>query len=252
MKLTKHNLENVYKTYTQKSFVHTDPIEFLYKCDEDDREIVGLIAASLALGRVSQILKSVQNVIDRLFPFKETISGASLVELKRIMRGFKHRFITGDETAGLVYGIARVREHAGSLGSYAANSVKLDDNNVLPALIAVSDALSDYSSGLSRALVSDPKKGSACKRLNLYFRWMVRKDNIDPGGWSEISPSKLIIPLDTHMHKFGLLHGLTSRKAGDMKTALEITNGFKKFAPNDPVKYDFALTRLGILSIKEP
>jgi len=91
-----------------------------------------------------------------------------------------------------------------------------------------------------------PRLGSACKRLNLFLRWMIRKDDVDPGGWENIPLSKLIIPLDTHMHKIGILTGLTSRKQANMRTAFEITDGFKKLVPEDPVKYDFSLTRIGI------
>ncbi|MCD6487215.1 MAG: TIGR02757 family protein, partial [Syntrophobacterales bacterium] len=96
------------------------------------------------------------------------------------------------------------------------------------------------------SLLPSPAKGSACKRLNLFLRWMVRHDDVDPGGWDDISSSKLIIPLDTHMHRICLALGITKRKQADMKTALEITRSFQVMAPHDPVRYDFALTRLGI------
>ena len=91
-----------------------------------------------------------------------------------------------------------------------------------------------------------PSRGSACKRLNLYLRWMIRSDEVDPGGWSGVHPRKLIVPLDTHMHRIGREWGFTRRKAADMKTALEITEAFRSINELDPVKYDFALTRTGI------
>ena len=96
------------------------------------------------------------------------------------------------------------------------------------------------------SLVPSPIGGSAFKRLNLYLRWMVRKDNVDPGGWIGISKSKLIIPLDTHMYRISFGLGFTARKQADIKTALEITDALRKFDEKDPVKYDFALTRLGM------
>jgi uncharacterized protein (TIGR02757 family) len=82
--------------------------------------------------------------------------------------------------------------------------------------------------------------------MNLYLRWMVRKDCIDPGGWHGVPVSKLIIPLDTHMHKISLKLGFTEKKQANMDAALEITTGFKRIIPDDPVKYDFVLTRFGI------
>ena len=81
----------------------------------------------------------------------------------------------------------------------------------------------------------------------MFLRWMVRKDAIDPGGWDQISPSKLIVPIDTHMHQVGLKLGFTKRKQANLTTALEVTSAFSKFSPDDPVKYDFSLTRVGIL-----
>ena len=89
-------------------------------------------------------------------------------------------------------------------------------------------------------------RGSACKRLNLLLRWMVRRDDVDPGGWEGIAPSLLVIPLDTHMDAIGRSLGFTCRKQADLKAALEITDGFRKIAPHDPVRYDFSLTRFGI------
>jgi uncharacterized protein (TIGR02757 family) len=94
--------------------------------------------------------------------------------------------------------------------------------------------------------VPSPVGGSACKRLNLFLRWMVRQDGVDPGGWDNVPQSKLIVPVDTHMHRICLRLGLTTRKQANMATALEITEGFRALAPDDPVRYDFSLTRLGI------
>ena len=79
-----------------------------------------------------------------------------------------------------------------------------------------------------------------------FLRWMVRKDEVDPGGWYNVPSSRLIVPLDTHMHRICLALGLTQQKRADMRTALEITTAFRTITPDDPVKYDFALTRLGI------
>lgn len=84
------------------------------------------------------------------------------------------------------------------------------------------------------------------KRLNLFLRWMVRSDAVDPGGWSGIKPSQLLIPLDTHMHKISLLLGFTKRAQSDIKTVIEVTDALRKISPEDPIKYDFVLTRFGI------
>ncbi|MFC1474950.1 TIGR02757 family protein, partial [bacterium] len=96
-------------------------------------------------------------------------------------------------------------------------------------------------------LTPAPRRGSACKRMNLFLRWMVRRDDVDPGPWTDVPASKLVVPLDTHMHRISSGMGLTSRKQADLKTAIEITDAFRAISPEDPVRYDFALTRLGIL-----
>ena len=122
--------------------------------------------------------------------------------------------------------------------------MKKDDETVLSGLRFLSDQIRNREQ--IGHLLADPKKKSACKRSHLFLRWMVRNDLVDPGGWDHVSPSKLIIPVDRHMHTSGVILGFTSRKSADLKTALEITNGFRKIAPQDPVKYDFCLTRFGI------
>jgi uncharacterized protein (TIGR02757 family) len=94
--------------------------------------------------------------------------------------------------------------------------------------------------------IPNPERKSACKRWHLYLRWMVRRDEVDPGGWDSISPSKLLIPLDTHMFRLGRRLGWISHKAPDQKAAVEFTRAFQVISPKDPVRYDFSLTRWGI------
>ena len=99
-----------------------------------------------------------------------------------------------------------------------------------------------------RYFFSSPAGGSACKRLNLYLRWMVRHDpGLDLGLWTEVPPSRLVIPLDTHVARIARYVGLSSRNTADWKMALEVTRALREFDPGDPVKYDFAICRLGIL-----
>ena len=137
-------------------------------------------------------------------------------------------------------------EEHGSLYSCFLKGVSKDDDTVFPGLVYFVRNLTADGKQKTGHLVPDPQRGSACKRLNLFLRWMVRKDRVDPGGWEEVPASKLIIPLDTHMHRIGCIFGFTERKQADLRTAMEITEGFRDIRPEDPVRYDFALTRLGI------
>ena len=138
--------------------------------------------------------------------------------------GFRHRFTTGEELALMLWGAKRIAERYGSLYACFTSGLKGSDDNVLPALSTFVRAFNVMAPGGRSSLLPSPKKGSACKRLNLFLRWMVRQDEVDPGGWSRVPATKLIVPLDTHMHRICLLLDLTRRKQADMRTALEITH----------------------------
>lgn len=247
----KTHLDRLYASYNSREWVHPDPLEYLYHYpDLQDREVVGLIASSLAYGRVAQILKSVSAVLKKMGPSPHLFLRSSTpAYLKSTFHDFKHRFTTADELVEMLLGIKTVIEQHGSLYECFLSGFNHNDNTVLPGLSSLVGELARGFNGHYNSLLPLPQKGSACKRLNLFLRWMVRQDRVDPGGWQDVSPEKLIVPLDTHMHRFSILLRLTRRKNADMRTAEEITGAFRKIAPQDPVRYDFALTRLGILSL---
>ena len=248
--ISKQKLEKVYELYNKRELVNPDPLVFLYDYnDPKDREIVGLIAGTLAYGRVAQILKDVSIVLKVMgkSPSKYLLNSDDK-KIKKDLRGFKHRFTTDKEMSALLISIKIAINEHGSLESLFKKGYKNEHENIIPALSYFVNELKKLGKIKKSTLLSDPEMESACKRLNLFLRWMVRSDKVDPGGWDKIPRSKLIIPLDTHMYNFGKCYGLTSRKNAGLKTALEITNGFKKISPEDPTKYDFALTRFGIRS----
>lgn len=244
----KNNLDKLYRKYNRKRYVHPDPLEFLYNyADIRDREIAGFIASSLAYGRVAQILNSVSEVLGRMdsSPYMFlTESGSS--SLKKTFRGFRHRFAEDGNLIAMLAGLKRVLEEYGSLEACFLEGLSKKAETVLNGLEFFTGKIITGCSGKPGHLIPIVERGSACKRLNLFLRWMVRKDDVDPGGWDKIPPSMLIIPLDVHMHRIGRLIGFTGRKQADIRTALEITSGFRALEPDDPVKYDFALTRFGI------
>jgi uncharacterized protein (TIGR02757 family) len=240
-------LEQVYRQYHQRAYVNPDPLTFLYDWkDVRDREIVGLVAACLAYGRVVQILKSVSAVIEKLGPSPyRFVTGNTLKTMQETFYGFRHRFADGEQMAALLFGAGRVIRQFGSLENGLAGGLTPGAETILPALGHFYRQLTRGHSSPGH-LLPDPGKTSACKRLHLYLRWMVRTDQVDPGGWRCVSPSDLIIPLDTHMHTIGLRLDFTRRRQADRRTALEITDGFKNICSEDPVRFDFSLTRLGI------
>lgn len=247
--LNKQGLDEIYRRYNRREFVHPDPIEFLYAFpDLRDRELIGLIASSLAYGRVKQILKSVAAVMERMghSPYA-FLHHTSKKRLFLEFKDFRHRFSTGDEMATLLWGARRLTERFGSLYGCFLAGFRHSEDTVLSSLTAFVGEFRRVLPGPRNSLLPSPEAGSACKRLNLFLRWMVRHDDVDPGGWNQVPESRLIVPLDTHMHRIGRLLRLTDRNQADMRTAVEITRGFRKISPEDPVRYDFSLTRLGIL-----
>lgn len=244
--LDRAKLEELYRKYNQRKYVSPDPLQFLYDYpDVADREIVGLVASSLAYGRVAQILRSVATVLAPMGPSpSQFLRGSSARDLRSEFAGFKHRFTTDSDLVSLLLGVRRIISVYGSLNECFTAGLDHCDSNVLPALERFVGEISPEGS----YLVPRPSKGSACKRLNLFLRWMARNDSVDPGGWTGIPPGKLLLPLDTHIATLGRSLSLTQRKSANMAMALEITSVFKTLAPEDPVKYDFALTRFGIRS----
>jgi uncharacterized protein (TIGR02757 family) len=246
--VSRERLDELYGLYNHRELVHPDPLEFLYDYhDLRDREVVGLIASSLAYGRVALILKSVSSVLKPMNPSPFSfLLDSSPKFLRRTFSGFKHRFTTGKEVASMLWGVKCVIERYGSLYACFTAGFNDDEDTIFPALLPFVKELNDGISKGRNSLLPSPNKGSACKRLNLYLRWMVRQDRVDPGGWRMVPVSKLIVPLDTHMHRICSLLNLTRRKQADMRTAVDITHAFRRMVPEDPVRYDFALTRLGI------
>jgi len=240
-------LDELYLRYNRVEYVSPDPLQFLAAYTHPgDREIVGLIASSLAFGNVKQILRSVSTALGGLESPRAFLMNANARQITRLFASFRHRYASGDDLTALLLGTRAMLEQHGALGTCFAQFVRPEHDTVLPALTAWTETLRLGGGKSDNCLLPSPAKGSACKRLNLFLRWMVRCDAVDPGGWSEVPASKLIIPLDTHMYRIALRLGFTARKQADMKTALEITERFRRLAPEDPVRYDFALTRLGI------
>jgi uncharacterized protein (TIGR02757 family) len=248
-------LEGLYFVYNRRELVHPDPLSFLYRYDDPlDREVVGLVASCLASGRVAQILKSVEKVLAPMGEHPHVFLLREKSQLQYLFKGFKHRFTTGEHVANL---LARTAEALRGYGTLETLMKKcFTEGGSLPeALNCFSRTLSPRgprASDISRANISSfpllaaPEDGSACKRLLLYLKWMVRRDDVDPGGWTVFAPKDLLVPTDTHIHNIALQLGLTQRKQADFKTVLEITRSFAGLTPEDPTRYDFVLTRFGI------
>lgn len=246
MKPDKKALEDTYARFNKKKFIHPDPLEFVYRYKTaGDREVAGFVAAALAYGNVTQILKSVEKVLKPMgHSPRRWLQKASPAAIIGAFVSFKHRFTTGAELAVFLINIKTAVEKYGSLENCFMKHYRPADETLAGAVYAF---VNDFNAhACAPTLTPCPEKKSSFKRLNLFLRWMVRHDAVDPGVWSKVPPSKLIIPLDTHMFQVAKKAGFTRRKDTSMKTALEITAAFRKVSPEDPVRYDFSLTRAGI------
>ena len=213
--------------------------------DPLDQEIVGLIASSFAIGRVTSILGILESILATLGSPRRSVRDRSAAELRSAFDGFVYRFYRIDHLVGLLTAIGRVVRRQGSLERCMGRHLSAAGGDMWVALDGFVSGLRSASE-VDVPMLSVPSRGSTCKRLHLYMRWMVRRDAVDPGPWRTISPSGLMVPVDVHMHRLALALGITDRRSADARTCDEITAYFRSIAPDDPVRYDFALTRLGI------
>jgi uncharacterized protein (TIGR02757 family) len=242
-------LETLYRRYHQHAMIDPDPLQVVLEyADPADQEIVGLLAALLAYGRVSTILNSLRSALKPLGPSPaSTLQSIDVRELDRQYRGFRHRFTTGRQMAALLRGAQKLINRHGSLGHAFVDHLAPHEPTILSALIAWTDSLRTAAGNPLDHFLPDPGRPSACKRLHLYLRWMVRRDVVDPGPWRDmVHPRQLIMPVDTHVHKVARLRGWTARKTVTRHTVEEITAVLRRIRPNDPLRYDFAITRPGI------
>ncbi len=260
----KAKLEQVYKTFDNR-YLNTDPLYFSHQYSgKQNREIVGLISAVLAYGNVKQIRVSIQTALEPLglSPI-DTIKKLDPYQAAKEYQSFVHRFNTGKDIALLLYYLHQIYTCYPSLEDFFLKGFNSEDPTIEEGLsqfarnLFMLDCSPFYQGVLPpdagvRYLITSPAKGSACKRLNMFLRWMIRPDDgVDFGLWKGVDASQLIFPMDAHTARISYYIGLTERKSASWKMALEVTENVKKIASDDPVKYDFALSRLGILDLCE-
>ena len=234
----------------------SDPLAFAHRyADPGDREVVAFLAASLAFGRVASIQASVEKILSVLgthpAEFLERWDEKPLDALST----FRHRWVSGKDVEDFLRRVRGARRDSGSLGAlFAAGDSDGDDfvaalSSFLRSLQSLSPCPRGPSRGL-RFLLPEPQGGSACKRHHLFLRWMIRSEGFDLGLWTggRFTPARLLLPMDTHVHRIARYLGLTRRPTADLAAAREATGWLRLLNPQDPVAYDWALSRLGILA----
>ena len=237
-------LEDYYRKYNRPEYISTDPVEFVHQyASLEDREIVGFIASCLAYGRVAQI-RAISRVLEITGPDPSYFLKTSRPkDFQVLFSGFCHRFCKDENMASLMTAMQALLKKYGGLEQAFADGFDSSGKTVLSGLTPFYEKIRRAAQDGVSHLVADPSKKSACKRLNLFLRWMVRNDEVDPGGWTCVSPAQLLVPLDVHMQRICRSFAFTSSKQANMKSALEVTKAFGAIIPEDPVRYDFALTR---------
>jgi uncharacterized protein (TIGR02757 family) len=255
--LLRQRLEALYRHYDHR-FLDPDPLELVrLQAAAADREVVGLLASGLAFGNVVQIKRSISAVLEVLGPGPAGAVGRlEPRELARRLRGFRHRWLDGRDVACLLGFVRQMRASHGSIEAFFGEGLSPEHPDVGPALASFSRrALALDHGGLYRGrrvppragvryFFPSPTGGSACKRLNLYLRWMVRGHGVDLGQWRRPEPRQLVLPLDTHTCAIARRLRLTRYRSPGWAMALDITRRLRRIDPDDPVKYDFALYRL--------
>jgi uncharacterized protein (TIGR02757 family) len=252
-------LERLYREYDER-FVNPDPLEHVRAQEGGpDREVVGLVASALAFGTVAQIKKTIGSVLAALGPAPAAaVDALDPLEAAARLARVRHRWVDGRDVACLLFFARQMRAGHGSIEAFFAEGLREQDEDVGRALASFSArALALDHGGLYRGrslparagvryFFPSPERGSACKRLNLYLRWMARTGGVDLAVWRRPRPSQLVLPLDAHTYRIARRVRLTRYRSPGWAMALDVTRRLRRFDPDDPVKYDFAFHRLGL------
>jgi uncharacterized protein (TIGR02757 family) len=257
--LLKPTLDRLYADFNFPDSA-TDPIQIVRRYTRpDDREVVAFCAASLAFGRVASVLQSIERLLSimgdrpavyvrRFEPRRDAAAFTGLV----------HRWTRERDLIALLWVIRQMLDRSGTIEGFFLEGYDEGAADIATALDSFSsramalDLTAAYGRVPKRAGVSyffpSPSKGSACKRLNLFLRWMVRRDALDLGVWTRVASSKLVVPLDTHVIRVGRCLGLTRYTSPGWAMARDITASLKMIDAEDPIRYDFSLCHLGMMN----
>jgi uncharacterized protein (TIGR02757 family) len=254
----KKTLDKFYRDYDFGGRIAHDPIMFPRRYGNNaDREVSGFIAACFAYGRVELFGSVVESLLSRMgtSPY-DFLLAFDPKRQGRMFKGIKYRFNENEDIVCLFSVLHTILKRYSTVENAFMKSFRNADETVgngltgLVAELLQADTSAVYGQNIKPPgliqLFPSPENGSACKRLNLFLRWMIRDRDIDFGIWKGVPKNKLIIPLDTHIARISRCLGFTKRKTQDWQMAVEITRALKQFDPEDPLKYDFALCHHGI------
>jgi uncharacterized protein (TIGR02757 family) len=252
-------LDALYHDYNRTDSA-SDPVHRVRPfADPADREIVGFCAAALAFGRVASVLNSIDTLLAVVGPRPAAfVRGFEPERASPAMRAMVHRWIRGDDLVALLWILRQMLDQSGSIERFFLEGYRDGHEDIGPALDSFStralalDMRRAYGRQPRRPGVCHffprPSAGSACKRLNLFLRWMARTDEVDLGVWSGVPVSKLIVPLDTHVIRLGRCLRLTKYTSPGWRMAVDITRSLRALERNDPIRFDFSLCHIGMMN----
>jgi uncharacterized protein (TIGR02757 family) len=251
-------LDSLYRDFNQADAI-ADPVNLVrrFTCARD-REVAGFCAAALAFGRVASVNASIETVLRLIGPspaafirtFEPRTHGA-------VFSSFVHRWTRGPDIVALLWVLRQMLDSSGSIEAFFAEGDDPSAADIGPALTSFSERALALDLRTAYRRLPDrpgvcyffprPAAGSACKRLNLFLRWMVRRDAVDLGVWTRVAPSRLVVPLDTHVIRLGQCLRLTRYRSAGWRMAADITASLRAIDPVDPVRYDFSICHVGMM-----
>ncbi|MFI3316210.1 MAG: TIGR02757 family protein [Rikenellaceae bacterium] len=252
---TRELLDSLHERFNREEFIEHDPISIPHRFSAvEDIEIAGLFASTIAWGNRKAIVKSAGRMMEYMdnAPY-DFVCNATDKDLQTL-QSYVHRTFNGSDLTDFVVAIRSICDEYDSIGKLMVQLYS--DSKSVPSLLSNFRArflLSSHNPHCEKH-ISSIDKGAACKRLNMYLRWMVRRDNngVDFGIWDEIPMSALYLPLDVHSGNVARALGLLERKQSDWKAVDQVTRALREFDADDPVKYDFALFGAGIEGVIKP
>lgn len=244
----KEFLDEKVEEFNRPNFIETDPIQVPKQFSEKENiEISGFLTATISWGNRPAIIKNATRLMALLDNQPhDFILNSSDIEIERLKK-FVHRTFNGNDCIYFIHSLRNIYKYHGGIQAVFESGFRYN-NNIQSALAHFYKIFFEIEGERTRKHISNVEKGASAKRLNMYLRWLVRKDKtgVDFGLWDGIPTSELMLPLDVHTGNVGRKLGLLTRKSNDWKAVSEITTALRKFDASDPVKYDFALFGLGV------
>jgi uncharacterized protein (TIGR02757 family) len=252
-------LDEIYRHFNLANSV-SDPIWIVRRFERpEDQEIVAFCAAALAFGRVQSVLNSIAGMLEVMGPSPAAyVRAFDPARDRQAFAHLVHRWTKGADMAALVWVLHQMLAQSGSIEGFFLEGLDADAIDVGEAL----ESFSRRAMALDRTAVygrtrpkpgvgyffSKPSSGGACKRLNLFLRWVVRCDRVDLGAWTRVKAAQLIVPLDTHVIRLGQCLRLTKYKSPGWRMAADITKSLRALDPIDPVRFDFSICHVGMMN----